>query len=113
VLELGDHAVRRHLAFGVAGGGDLELGAHHQRVLELALHAHRRLRDRAAVRRDEVHQPERQRLDARVGGDGLHLAQAPWVSISACSGIDAPPAASMAAAARCTSATPRGLGSIR
>ena len=30
VLELGDHAVRGHLAVAVAGGGDLQLGAHHQ-----------------------------------------------------------------------------------
>jgi hypothetical protein len=37
---------------------------------------------------------------------------APWVSTSACSGT-APPPASMAAAARCSSARPRGLGSIR
>jgi hypothetical protein len=75
VLELGNHAVRRHFALGVAGGGDLQLGAHDQRVLELALHAHRALRDGAAVRRDEVHQPEAQRLDARVRRQRPHVLQ--------------------------------------
>ena len=37
--------------------------------------AHRRGRDRAAVRRDEIHQAERDRLDARMRGDRLDLAQ--------------------------------------
>jgi hypothetical protein len=60
---------------GVAGGGDLELGAHDQRVVELAGRAHARLRDRAAVRGDEVHQAEGQRLDAWVGRDACHLGQ--------------------------------------
>lgn len=40
-------------------------------------------------------------------------ASAPCVSISACRGTPAPPAASMAAAAAATSVRPRGLGSIR
>src|SRR5438105_7798656 len=53
VAELGDDAVRRRLAVGMAGGGDLELGAQHQRVGELACGAHAGGRDRTAVRRDE------------------------------------------------------------
>ena len=60
---------------GVAGGGDLQLGPYHQRVVELAVGAHGTPRDGAAVRRHEVHQPEAQALDARVRGDGEHLAQ--------------------------------------
>ena len=75
VLELGDDAVRRGLGMGMAGRGDLELGAHDQRVLELAPGAHRTERNRAAVRRDKVHQAERQRLDARMRGDLEHLTQ--------------------------------------
>ncbi len=75
VLELGHHAVRRRLRVAVAGRGDRQLGAHHQRMRELALGAHRRLRDRAAVRRDEVHQPERQRFQPRMRGQQLDVAQ--------------------------------------
>jgi hypothetical protein len=40
VAEFGDDAMRGNFAVRVAGGGDLELGAHHQRVRELALAAH-------------------------------------------------------------------------
>ena len=58
ILELGDHAVRGHFGCAVAGRGDLELGAQHQRMLELAFDAHRGLWNRTAVRRNEVHQPE-------------------------------------------------------
>ncbi len=61
--------MRRHLAVGVAGGGNLELGAHHQRVLELAGGGHARGRYGAAMGRDEVHQAKTQALDARVRGD--------------------------------------------
>jgi hypothetical protein len=48
---------------------DLQLGAHHQRVRELALHAHAVRRDGAAVRGDEVHQAEAEGLHARMRGD--------------------------------------------
>ena len=75
VLELGHHAVRRCLGVRVARRGDFQLGADHQRVVELPLGRHRPVPDGAAVRRHKVHQPERQRLDARVRGDGKHVAQ--------------------------------------
>jgi hypothetical protein len=47
----------------------------YQRVLELAARTHRRSRNRAAVRGDEIHHAERQRLDARVRCQRLYLAQ--------------------------------------
>ncbi len=67
--------MRRHLGPGVAGGSDLQLGAHHQRMVELADGAHGAERDGAAVRRDEVHEPEGQRLDPRVRRDGKGFVQ--------------------------------------
>ena len=42
---------------------------------ELAIGAHRLGRNRAAVRRDEIHQAERERLDPGMGGDRLDVAQ--------------------------------------
>src|SRR6185369_6425172 len=56
VLELRHHAVRRHLAPGVARRSDLELGAHHQRMRELSFDAHGFGWNRAAVGRNEIHQ---------------------------------------------------------
>ena len=35
IRKLGDHAVRRHLAVGMTGRSDLQLGTHHQRVRKL------------------------------------------------------------------------------
>ena len=75
VAELGDHAVRRRLAVGVGGGRHLQLGAQHQRVLELALGRHGRRGNRAAVGRDEVHQPETQAFHLYQRGDVEHLFQ--------------------------------------
>ena len=75
VLELGHDAVRRRLGAGMAGGGYLELGADDQRMVELPFGRHRAVTYGAAVRRHEVQQTEGQRLDARVRGDGKHLAQ--------------------------------------
>jgi hypothetical protein len=52
----------------VAGRGDLELGAAHQRVIELAGRAHGAVGNRAVVRGDEVHQAEAERFYTRQGG---------------------------------------------
>ena len=62
--ELGDHAVRRHLA-GHGRPRRSRVGAQHQRVRERpsALIA---WRDRAAMRRDEVHQAGTATADARM-----------------------------------------------
>ena len=59
----------------MAGGGDLQLGAHHQRVAELPGRAHGRLRDGATVGTDEVHQPEAEALHPGQGGQCVHIAQ--------------------------------------
>ena len=75
VLELGDDAVRGHLSVRVGGGSDLQLGTHDEGVRELAGRAHAHRGDGATVRRHEVHQAEGQRLDARVRGDRVDLAQ--------------------------------------
>ena len=40
VIELGDHAMRRHFAISMASRGNFQLGTHHQRVRELAGTAH-------------------------------------------------------------------------
>jgi hypothetical protein len=53
----------------VAGCRDLELGAHYQRVRELASRRHAVRWNRAAMGGDKIHQPEAQRLHARVRRD--------------------------------------------
>ena len=116
VAELGDDVVRRRLGVAVARGGDRQLGAHDQRMGELALGAHRLGRDRAAMRGDEVHQAERERLDARMGGDRLDLAQRAVGLDQRVQRERAAPAPAWhrrARAARSTSATLSTLGSIR
>ena len=75
VLQFGGDVVRGHDAVGERGGGDVGLGAHDQRVLELARALHRAARDGAVVAGDEVHQAEVERLDAVERGDLPGLAQ--------------------------------------
>ncbi len=69
VAYLGRHVVRRRLAVRVARGGDLELRAAHERVVELAGRAHRVVRNRAVMRGYEIHQAEAQGRDDRQRGD--------------------------------------------
>ena len=64
VLEFGDDAMRRHLAVRVAGRGDLQLGAHHQRMRELA-------------RRCPCRPPESRRHAPRRNPSGRNSATAP------------------------------------
>ena len=53
----------------MTGTGNLEFGAHHQRVGELPCHPHATGRDGARVSRDEVHETKTDGLHARVCGD--------------------------------------------
>nr|GEU28369.1 hypothetical protein [Tanacetum cinerariifolium] len=75
VPDLGGDVMRRHLAVRVAGGGNFQLGAHDQRVRELARRAHGGRRNGAVVARDEIHDAERQALDLGQGGDVPGVAQ--------------------------------------
>ena len=69
------HAMHGRLAVGMAGQHDVDEGPAHHRVLELAGIQHRGAGQRAAKARHVVHQPERDGLDARVGGHRVDIAQ--------------------------------------
>ena len=61
--------MRGHLAVGMTGCCNLQLGTHHQRVGELPLRCHGVGRNGAAVGGDKVHQPKADALHPGVGCD--------------------------------------------
>src|SRR4051794_13422472 len=58
ILDFGGHVMRRYLAVRMAGGGDFELCAYHERMRELARRAHGRAGNRAKMRGNEIHDAE-------------------------------------------------------
>ncbi len=114
VVELGDHAMRRHLAVRVRGRGDVELGAHHQRMRELPGSAHalgRESRRRAPRRNPSGRSSATGRADGRRCR--RHGARPAGDSISTCSGTASAPAASSASTASRTSSADSTLGTIK
>ena len=77
VAEFSDHAVGRHFAVGVAGAGNFQLGAQHQRVTELSARSHGLGANGAVVAGDKVHQTKADRLQPGVRGDVKRMVNRP------------------------------------